>query len=115
MKKLFPIAFIVILGAVLYFGLLQGQKELQDQHQQYQKGVAEQVSDSARYSNIKTNLISIRRAISAFRALKGRYPANLDELVDEGLLDHKPQCPYGAGYDYDPDTGEVKSIRHPEL
>lgn len=63
-------------------------------------------------SAIKTvDTTSINKAIQLFQVDKGRYPNDLNELVETKYLPHLPQPPYGTKLDYDPATGQVKVVK----
>jgi hypothetical protein len=53
------------------------------------------------------NVLYLKNKINTFHIQKGRYPANLQELVDEQLIDKIPEPPKGMKYDYDPSTGSL--------
>jgi len=57
------------------------------------------------------DVASLKPAIEQFLLDKGRYPKNLDELVQEKYLPKIPDAPYGMKMDYDPLTGTVKVVR----
>ena len=53
---------------------------------------------------------SLTQAIRMFQVDKGRFPKDLNELVQENYLKQIPAAPYGTKIDYDPNTGEVKVV-----
>lgn len=53
-------------------------------------------------------LAGAKRAIDAFKALKGRYPKDLAELESEGFT--LPEPPEKHAYEYDAGTGEIKLV-----
>lgn len=57
-----------------------------------------------------TDLASVNQAIQMFNQDHGRYPKDLNELVQEKLLVKIPDAPYGMKLDYDPDSGTVKVV-----
>jgi hypothetical protein len=59
---------------------------------------------------IVTDLASVRQAVQMFNASEGRYPKDLDELVQNKLLHAIPKTPSGMKIDYDPATGEVDMV-----
>src|SRR5262245_27454071 len=63
-------------------------------------------------SAVKTiDTSSISKAIQLFQVEKGRYPNDLNELVQEKFLPRIPETPYGTKLDYDPTTGQVKVVK----
>jgi hypothetical protein len=54
---------------------------------------------------------SLRPAIDQFQVDKGRYPKDLNELVQEKYISKVPDAPYGMKIDYDPATGAVKVVK----
>ncbi len=53
-------------------------------------------------------LLSVQSSIRAYRGIKGRYPASLDDLAEEGM--RAPALPEGIEYKYDPKTGAVDVV-----
>ncbi|HVV02049.1 MAG TPA: hypothetical protein VHH88_11850, partial [Verrucomicrobiae bacterium] len=53
---------------------------------------------------------SISQAINLFNVEKGRYPKDLNELVQEKYLPRLPTPPHGTRLDYDPNTGKVTVV-----
>jgi hypothetical protein len=68
------------------------------------------LATARRTTQIKTDLISVDRAIQAFQADRARNPESLDELIKEGFLHKLPELPVGKKYSYDPNTGTVKVV-----
>ncbi|OGL45435.1 MAG: hypothetical protein A2161_03335 [Candidatus Schekmanbacteria bacterium RBG_13_48_7] len=79
------------------------------------KTMVEQPMDKAKRTKLQADLTTIPRAVQIFFADKGRYPKDLQELVDEGYLQTYPQEPFGGQYLYDPATGKVKSSTRPNF
>jgi hypothetical protein len=57
-----------------------------------------------------TQTASLTQAIQQFHAGEDRYPKNLNELVSEGYLARLPQPPNGMKFDYNPATGQVRTV-----
>ena len=53
------------------------------------------------------DLAQVRQAIQLFVADEGRYPKDLDELVQKNWLPKGIKAPYGKQIVYDPNTGQV--------
>ncbi len=53
---------------------------------------------------------SINQAIQMFQVDKGRYPKDLNELVQEKYMPRLPQPPYGMKFLYDSNVGQVKVV-----
>jgi hypothetical protein len=56
------------------------------------------------------DVASLNQAIQMFQVDKGRFPKDLNELVQENYLKKMPEVPYGMKLDYDPSTGQVKVV-----
>jgi len=54
-------------------------------------------------------LIALNRLVKLFREREGKYPCNLEELVEKGYLKKVPPDPFGRGYYIDSKTHLVKS------
>jgi hypothetical protein len=46
-----------------------------------------------------------------FNVQEGRYPKDLNELVEKKYMRVLPEPPYGMKIVYDPNTGTVKVVR----
>lgn len=57
------------------------------------------------------DVASINQAVQMFQVDKGRFPKDLNELVQEKYLKELPAAPYGMKLDYDPATGQVKVVK----
>jgi hypothetical protein len=53
----------------------------------------------------------VNQAIRLFQVEQGRWPKDLDELVQEKYLARIPATPYGTKLVYDPATGEAKVVK----
>ncbi len=53
---------------------------------------------------------SIHEAIQMFQVDNGRFPKDLNELVEKKYYPRLPQPPHGMKYDYNPNTGEIKVV-----
>ena len=60
------------------------------------------------------DMVMLEQAINRYRAVQGRFPARLEDLVTAGLLHQLPQEPGGGHYVYDVRTGAVSSGEFPE-
>jgi hypothetical protein len=56
------------------------------------------------------DVASLNQAIQMFQVDKGRFPKDLDELVQENYLKKMPEVPYGMKLNYDPATGQVSVV-----
>jgi len=54
---------------------------------------------------------SLDKAISMFNVDKGRYPKDLNELVQEKYIPKIPPTPYGTKLSYDPNTGKIAVVK----
>jgi hypothetical protein len=79
------------------------------------KTLVEQPMDKAKRTRLLADLTTITRAIQVFNAEKGRYPKDIQELVDSGYIATYPREPFGGKYVYDATKGTVKSSTHPNI
>lgn len=56
------------------------------------------------------DVASLNQAIGLFQVDKGRFPKDLDELVQDKYIEKMPPVPYGMKLDYDATTGTVKVV-----
>lgn len=54
--------------------------------------------------------LGIKQAVAQFYAVEGRYPKDLNELVAKKYLSSLPPPPTGMKFQYNPATGEVKTV-----
>jgi hypothetical protein len=54
---------------------------------------------------------SLNQAIQLFQVEEGRYPKDLNELVEKKYIPKAPAPPYGMKIVYEPTTGQVKIVR----
>lgn len=57
------------------------------------------------------DIASLNQAVQMFQVDKGRFPKDLNELVQEKYIGKVPAAPYGMKIDYDPSTGQVKVVK----
>ena len=66
----------------------------------------------AEQSAIKTiDVSAVSQAIRQFQVEQGRFPNDLNELVQDKYLPRIPPTPYGTKLAYDSATGEVKVVK----
>ena len=53
---------------------------------------------------------SLNKAIQLFNVDKGRYPKDLNELVQDKFIPQIPDVPYGSKLSYDANSGEVRVV-----
>lgn len=53
---------------------------------------------------------SLQQAIQMFSAEHGRYPKDLNELVEQKYIPRLPEAPYGMKIVYDAATGKVSFV-----
>jgi hypothetical protein len=56
------------------------------------------------------DLTSLQQAIQMFNVNEGRYPKDLNELVQTKVINHLPEAPHGKKIAYDPATGSVSMV-----
>jgi hypothetical protein len=54
---------------------------------------------------------ALDKAVSMFNIDKGRYPKDLNELVQEKYIPKLPPTPYGTKLSYDPNTGKIAVVK----
>jgi len=57
--------------------------------------------------NAHIGILTLERAISAYKQTHGEIPDSLDTLIHKGLLKQMPENPFGDTYLYDAETGRV--------
>jgi len=63
----------------------------------------------AKQRAVKTiDTVSLDTAVQSFSVEHGRYPKDLDELVQTKVISKLPEPPYGMKFVYDANTGVVK-------
>jgi uncharacterized lipoprotein YajG len=63
----------------------------------------------AKQRAVKTiDTVSLDQAVQTFSVEHGRYPKDLDELVQTKVIHQLPDPPYGMKFVYDANTGTVK-------
>jgi hypothetical protein len=66
----------------------------------------------AQQTAVKTvDTASLNQAIQMFNVDKGRYPKDLNELVQEKVIPQIPEAPYGSKLVYDAQAGKVKVVK----
>ena len=66
------------------------------------------------YAEKTADTVSINRDIQMFQVDEGRFPKDLNELVEKKYLPRIPQAPYGMKLEYNPTTGIVKAVPLPK-
>ena len=69
------------------------------------------MAKAERNASATSDLATLRPAIDQFQLDKGRYPKDLNELVQEKYISKVPEAPYGMKIDYDPATGTAKVVK----
>ena len=54
--------------------------------------------------------VGVNQAIKQFYAVEGRFPKDLNELVAKQYLPNLPSPPTGMKFQYNPSTGELKTV-----
>jgi len=54
---------------------------------------------------------ALDKAVSMFNVDKGRYPKDLNELVQEKYIPKIPPTPYGTKLSYDANTGKIAVVK----
>ena len=101
MKKL-----IFLLIIILGFGCSRT-KKITTESKGIVKGYAKTVLSAPSKAKVVSDLTAIKEALQEYKIEHGKFPPSLDEL--------KLRLYYPNGYNYNPETGEVKSKHYPEL
>src|SRR5258708_30611266 len=71
-----------------------------------------QAAGNAKKSAEKTvDMVALNKAVQMFNVSEGRYPKDLQELVDGKYIPVIPEAPYGMKIEYDATKGEVKVVK----
>ena len=66
----------------------------------------------AQQAAVKTvDTTSLAKAIQLFNVDKGRFPKDLNELVEQKYISEVPVPPFGTKIVYDANSGEVKVVK----
>ena len=66
----------------------------------------------AQQSAVKTvDVTSVNQAIQLFNVERGRYPKDLNELVQEKFISKIPAAPYGMKIVYDANSGKASVVK----
>jgi len=71
--------------------------------------------ERAKETKLMSDLGTMRRAIDAFQAQEGRFPKDLTELSQRGIISRIPSEPFGGEWLYDENTGELHSSSNQDL
>jgi len=66
-------------------------------------------ADKSMQNQIDTT--SLNQAIQQFNVQEGRYPKDLNELVDKQYIPKIPDAPYGYKINYDASSGQVTVVK----
>jgi tetratricopeptide (TPR) repeat protein len=81
----------------------------------YIEGLLETIKDENRLEWITLklawlkNIVVLEQKAAEFKETAGRYPQQLEELVEKGLIAAVPEDPFGSGYYFEKGSGRVKS------
>lgn len=94
---------ILIMGSALLF---VGCSEEKKTFENYGDTLIKQ-TERTRTVESQAQLQTLRSAVMSFKAMEGRNPSSLDELVEKRFISQLPTPPRGKRYVYDAGTGEV--------
>jgi uncharacterized lipoprotein NlpE involved in copper resistance len=108
-KQFFLVSFLAV--------LISGCDNKSEPAQQSSGGVLSAPADyvgaaaKAQQAAVKTaDTLSLNNAIQMFAGEQGRYPKNLNELVEKKYIKEIPQPPQGMKIQYDASVGSVKIV-----
>lgn len=65
--------------------------------------------EKGKQTHVQTELKTLEQSIQLYRTKNGRYPSDLEELVDANMVPGSAiKGPDGSRYDYNPETGDVQ-------
>ena len=70
--------------------------------------IGDQIVQAKKGSDAKIDTVALTSAINQFNIGEGRYPKDLDELVQKQYIPKIPDAPYGYKIDYNATDGSVK-------
>jgi hypothetical protein len=66
----------------------------------------------SKHAAMKTlDTTSLNKAVELFNVGEGRYPNDLNELVEKKYIPQIPETPYGSKLSYDATTGKVAVVK----
>lgn len=68
------------------------------------------VAKAKRSSEKAVANLGLNQAVKQFYAVEGRFPKDLNELVTKEYVPSIPRPPAGMKFDYNPNTGEMKTV-----
>ncbi len=68
-----------------------------------------EATTSAKEQTCRANVRAIRQSIATYEAKKGSMPGSLQAVVDAGILDAAPKCPFAK--DYEIKDGEISNLK----
>jgi hypothetical protein len=71
------------------------------------------VAKAKHFSEKTIDTTSLNQAIQLFYAQEDRFPKDLNELAAKRYIGAVPPAPAGTVWAYNPQTGELKAVRHP--
>jgi tetratricopeptide (TPR) repeat protein len=77
-------------------------------------GMREVLEKRAKEVMIERDIRQLESAVQRYRQQRGRFPGNLQDLVNRGILPAVPQEPFGGSYELDSQTGRISSSTHPD-
>jgi hypothetical protein len=57
------------------------------------------------------DVTSLNQALQMFNVSEGRYPKDLNEMVEKGYMPRLPEAPHGMKIVYDAQAGTVKVVK----
>jgi len=78
--------------------------------QQKPLDIGGQIVQAKKGSDAKIDTVALTSAINQFNIGEGRYPKDLNELVQKQYIPKVPEPPYGYKIDYNATDGSVKVV-----
>ncbi|MBN2054724.1 hypothetical protein JW905_07370 [bacterium] len=111
MRRTGPLMGLLIVAAIVVYLQTTGPDSGDDT---YLETVVIDAPHQASLMKLQADLRTMRGAIEMFMAMRNRYPADLDELEREGILAKLPREAMGGHWEYNAETGEIKSSTYPD-
>ena len=100
------ILYVFMIFVLLFLGCSKG-KEAASETKQIVKGYAKSVLNAPSKAKVVSDLSALRQTVQEYRVEHSAFPSSLNDL--------NVKLYYPNEYNYNPNTGEVKSKKYPNL
>lgn len=102
--------FFLVLSLILVFispGCKKNKEEKQLTPLNAPLKYGETMSQAIKRAKVMDSVLYLKNKINTFHLQEGRYPIDLNELIQKGYIDKLPTLPEGMQYVYDNKTGNI--------